>query len=70
MGFRPRRKMDLPITYDGIVFDEGLRLDVLNVFLVPLWPNWFVAFLKAREKERRSSFEFPFFARGANPGSQ
>ena len=28
-GFHPQRQVDLPITYDGIIFDEGLRLDVL-----------------------------------------
>ena len=29
MGFHPKRQVELPITYDGIVFEEGLRLDVL-----------------------------------------
>ena len=24
-----QRQVDLPITYDGMIFDEGLRLDVL-----------------------------------------
>ena len=24
-----RRQVDIPITYDGMIFDEGLRLDVL-----------------------------------------
>jgi GxxExxY protein len=28
-GFHPQRQVELPITYDGILFDEGLRLDVL-----------------------------------------
>jgi GxxExxY protein len=28
-GFHPQRQVNLPITYDGIIFDEGLRLDVL-----------------------------------------
>ena len=29
-----RRQVDIPITYDGIVFDEGLRLDILVENLV------------------------------------
>lgn len=28
-GFHVRRQVDIPIKYDGIVFDEGLRLDLL-----------------------------------------
>jgi GxxExxY protein len=28
-GYRVERQVDIPISYDGIVFDEGLRLDVL-----------------------------------------
>lgn len=28
-GLRFSRQLDIPITYDGIVFPEGLRLDVL-----------------------------------------
>ncbi|MEQ1585149.1 MAG: GxxExxY protein [Cyclobacteriaceae bacterium] len=30
------RQVDIPIQYDGIVFDEGLRLDVLVEQKVPL----------------------------------
>ena len=26
---RYRRQVDIPIAYDGMIFDEGLRLDVL-----------------------------------------
>jgi GxxExxY protein len=29
LGFHPVRQVNVPITYDGISFDEGLRLDVL-----------------------------------------
>jgi len=29
MGLIVRRQVDIPIVYDGISFDEGLRLDVL-----------------------------------------
>lgn len=28
-GYTVARQIDIPITYDGIVFDEGLRLDIL-----------------------------------------
>ena len=28
-GLDTQRQIDIPICYDGIVFDEGLRLDVL-----------------------------------------
>ena len=29
LGFDVRRQIDIPIKYDGIVFNEGLRLDLL-----------------------------------------
>ena len=28
-GLKYKRQIDIPIVYDGIIFDEGLRLDVL-----------------------------------------
>jgi GxxExxY protein len=28
-GYNVKRQIDIPIVFDGIVFDEGLRLDVL-----------------------------------------
>ena len=28
-GLNVRRQVDIPISYDGIIFDEGLRLDLL-----------------------------------------
>lgn len=28
-GLSYKRQMDIPIVYDGLIFDEGLRLDVL-----------------------------------------
>jgi len=28
-GLRYKRQLDIPVVYDGITFDEGLRLDVL-----------------------------------------
>ena len=33
-GLKYLRQVDIPITYDGLVFDEGLRLDVLVEDLV------------------------------------
>jgi GxxExxY protein len=33
-GFKTKRQIDLPIEYDGLIFDEGLRLDVLVEDLV------------------------------------
>lgn len=33
-GFDVKRQIDIPITYDGIYFDEGLRLDLLIEDLV------------------------------------
>jgi GxxExxY protein len=29
MGLKVKRQLDIPIVYDGITFNEGLRLDVL-----------------------------------------
>lgn len=29
MGLKVERQLDIPIVYDGITFDEGLRLDLL-----------------------------------------
>ena len=29
LGFSVRRQVDIPIVYDGIIFNEGLRLDLL-----------------------------------------
>ena len=42
-GLKYQRQIDLPIVYDGIVFDEGLRLDVLVEDLV-------ICEIKAKEK--------------------
>jgi len=33
-GLKFQRQVDLPIKYDGVIFDEGLRLDVLVEDLV------------------------------------
>ncbi len=57
MGFEVQRQIDIPITYDGIKFDEGLRLDVLVENLViselkavdqvnPVWEAQIISHLK------------------------
>jgi GxxExxY protein len=42
-GLKCQRQLDIPITYDGIIFEEGLRLDVLVEDLV-------ICELKAKEE--------------------
>ncbi len=60
-GFHPQRQVNLPITYDGIIFDEGLRLDVLvNDFVIyefkavdevnPVWRAQLLSHLKLTGK--------------------
>ncbi len=60
-GFHLERQVDLPIGYDGIVFDEGLRLDVLVDDLVicelkavdemnPVWQAQLLSHLKPTGK--------------------
>lgn len=57
MGFKVQRQIDIPITYDGLKFDEGLRLDVLVENLViselkavdqvnPVWEAQIISHLK------------------------
>lgn len=56
-----RRQVDIPITYDGIIFDEGLRLDVLLEELIicelkavdemnPVWKAQIISHLKLTGK--------------------
>jgi GxxExxY protein len=60
-GFNIRRQIDIPIVYDGIVFNEGLRLDVLVNDLVicelkalenvnPVWEAQLLSHLKLTGK--------------------
>jgi GxxExxY protein len=60
-GYHVERQVDLPITYDGILFDEGLRLDVLVESLVicelkavdemnPVWQAQLLSHLKLTGK--------------------
>ena len=57
MGFDVQRQVDIPIAYDGIKFDEGLRLDVLIENMViselkavdqvnPVWEAQIISHLK------------------------
>ena len=60
-GLKYQRQVDIPIVYDGIVFDEGLRLDVLVEKLViceikavneinPVWEAQILSHLKLTNK--------------------
>ena len=60
-GYHVERQVDLPISYDGIFFDEGLRLDVLVDNLVicelkavdevnPVWQAQLLSHLKLTGK--------------------
>ncbi len=57
LGFDVKRQIDIPIIYDGIQFDEGLRLDMLVEGLVivelkaletvnPVWEAQIISHLK------------------------
>lgn len=57
MGFETERQVELPVIYDGLKFDEGLRLDVLVEKLVicelkavdkvnPVWTSQIISHLK------------------------
>ena len=60
-GLMVRRQLDIPIAYDGLVFEEGLRLDVLIEDLVicelkavdqihPVWEAQVLSHLKITGK--------------------
>ena len=60
-GLNALRQIDLPIQYDGIIFDEGLRIDVFVEDLViceikavehvnPLWNAQVLSHLKLTDK--------------------
>ena len=60
-GFDVKRQIDIPISFDGIVFDEGLRLDLLVNDLVicelkaldnvnPVWEAQLLSHLKLTSK--------------------
>ena len=60
-GVRVQRQVDIPIVYDGMVFDEGLRLDILVEELIicalkaveeanPVWQAQMLSHLKLTGK--------------------
>ena len=60
-GLKYQRQVDIPIVYDGMVFDEGLRLDVLVEELIicelkavdemnPVWEAQILSHLKLTGK--------------------
>jgi len=61
-GLRYARQLDIPITYDGLLFNEGLRLDVLVEDVVicelkavdeinPVWEAQLLSHLKLSDKQ-------------------
>ena len=61
VGFEVKRQIDIPIKYDGITFEEGLRLDILINDLViaeiksveqvnPVWEAQIISHLKLTQK--------------------
>ena len=63
-GFTIRRQLDVPIIYDGLVFDEALRLDVLVEDLVicelkavdQVNPVWGSAGAQSSQADRQASW--------------
>lgn len=60
-GVSYRRQVDLPILYDSLIFEEGLRLDVLDEDSIicelkavdqmnPLWDAQILSYLKLTQK--------------------
>lgn len=60
-GYHVKRQVEIPIVYDGIQFDEGLRLDLLVEDLVvielkavdlvnPVWEAQIISHLKLTER--------------------
>ena len=74
-----QRQVDLPITYDGMIFDEGLRLDVLVEALVicelkavdemnPVWKAQILSHLRLTGKRLGFliNFNVPLIKNGIN----
>ncbi len=74
-----QRQVDLPITYDGMIFDEGLRLDVLVEELIicelkavdemnPVWKAQILSHLRLTGKRLGFliNFNVPFIKNGIN----
>ena len=76
-GLNNQRQVDLPIKYDGMIFDEGLRLDVLVEGLVicelkavdqmnPVWEAQILSHLRltGRRLGFLINFNVPFIKNG------
>ena len=74
-----QRQVDLPITYDGMIFDEGLRLDVLVEELIicelkavdemnPVWKAQILSHLRLTSKRLGFliNFNVPLIKNGIN----
>lgn len=74
-----KRQVDLPITYDGMIFDEGLRLDVLVEELIicelkavdemnPVWKAQILSHLRLTGKRLGFfiNFKVPLIKNGIN----
>ena len=74
-----QRQVDLPITYDGMIFDEGLRLDVLVEELIicelkavdemnPVWKAQILSHLRLTGTRLGFliNFNVPFIKNGIN----
>jgi GxxExxY protein len=74
-----QRQVDLPITYDGMIFDEGLRLDVLVEELIicelkavdemnPVWKAQILSHLRLAGKRLGFliNFNVPLIKNGIN----
>jgi len=60
-GFETKRQLDIPIVFDGLIFEEGLRLDVIVNDLVicelkavetinPVWISQVISHLRLTDK--------------------
>jgi GxxExxY protein len=78
-GLKFKRQVDLPIKYDGMIFDEGLRLDVLVEDLIicelkavdqmnPVWKAQILSHLKLTGKRLGFliNFNVPLLKDGIN----
>ena len=62
LGYQVSRQLDVPVIYDGLVFEEGFRLDMMVENLViaeikaietvnPVWESQVISHLKMMNKE-------------------
>ena len=78
-GLKYQRQVDLPITYDGMIFDEGLRLDVFIEELIicelkavdemnPVWNAQILSHLRLTGKRLGFliNFNVPLIKNGIN----